>query len=70
MLKCIEVTELCSQELERPLRLAERLRLGAHFMMCTGCANYRQQMQALRRVARAYAEGRTEGDAPAEPAAR
>jgi hypothetical protein len=70
MLKCIEVIELCSQELERPLRLADRLRLGTHLMMCTGCSNYRKQLRALRQVARAYAEGRAEGEAPDEPAAR
>lgn len=70
MLKCIEVTQLCSQEMERPLLLAERLRLGTHLMMCTGCSNFRRQMRALRQLARAYAEGRTEGEAPDEPAAR
>jgi RNA polymerase sigma factor (sigma-70 family) len=59
MPKRIEVTDLCSQE--RP---------GLHPMMCTGCGNYRRQMQALRRFARAWAEGRAEGDGPGEPAAR
>ena len=57
MLKCVEVTELCSEELERPLRVREQLSLGLHLMMCSGCSNYRRQMKALRAVARTYAEG-------------
>jgi len=57
MLNCKEVTELCSQELERPLGLGERMSLGAHLMMCTGCTNFRKQMTSLRLVARTYAEG-------------
>ena len=56
-MNCKEVTELCSQELERPLRVGERLSLGTHLMMCAGCTNFRKQMKALRWVARTYAEG-------------
>lgn len=58
MLNCKEVTQLCSQEMERPLRLGERLSLRAHLIMCTGCTNFRRQMGVLRLVARNYAEGR------------
>ncbi len=65
MLNCKEVTELCSQELERPLRVGERVSLHAHLMMCSGCTNFRKQMAALRRVAKVYAEG---GAVPASPA--
>lgn len=57
MLNCREVTELCSQEMERPLRVGERLSLGTHLMMCTGCTNFRKQMKALRLTARTYAAG-------------
>lgn len=58
MLNCQEVTRICSEELERPLRLGERTALQLHLMMCSGCTNYRQQMQSLRLVMRAYADGR------------
>ncbi len=57
MLNCKEATELCSQEMERPLGLGERLSLGAHLMMCTGCTNFRKQMKTLRLVAQTYAAG-------------
>lgn len=71
MLNCEQVTELCSQELERPLALRERAGLGAHLLMCSGCANFRRQMRVLRTVARAYAEGRADTgeaiDAPPGP---
>ncbi len=39
MLNCREVTELCSAELERPLRTGEALSLRVHLMMCSGCTN-------------------------------
>jgi predicted anti-sigma-YlaC factor YlaD len=58
MLNCKQITELCSDELDRALRLGEKVSLRAHLMMCSGCTNYRKQMKALREVMRAYAEGR------------
>ena len=58
MLSCKEVTAVCSAEMERPLKLGEKVSLRTHLMMCTGCTNYRRQMKALRQVMRAYAEGK------------
>ncbi|MDP1647502.1 MAG: hypothetical protein Q8M01_04785 [Rubrivivax sp.] len=58
MLSCKEVTAVCSAEMERPLKLGEKVSLRTHLMMCAGCTNYRQQMRALRQVMRAYAEGK------------
>lgn len=58
MLSCREVTEVCSAEMERPLKLGEQVSLRTHLMMCTGCTNYRKQMKALRLVMRAYADGK------------
>lgn len=58
MLNCKEVTELCSQEMERSLGLGERVSLATHLMMCTACTNFRKQMKVLREVARTYADGR------------
>ena len=58
MLNCKEVTEVCSAELERPLRLGEQVALRTHLMMCTGCTQYRKQMKTLREVMQAYAAGR------------
>lgn len=57
MLNCREVTEVCSQEMERPLGLAEQVSLRTHLMMCTGCSNYRKQLKTLRKVMQAYADG-------------
>lgn len=58
MMNCREATELCSEEMERSLRLREQMSLAAHLMMCSGCTNFRKQMKTLRQVAQAYAEGR------------
>lgn len=57
MLSCKEVTEVCSVEMERPLRLTEQVSLRVHLMMCTGCTNYRKQIIMLRQVMQAYADG-------------
>jgi hypothetical protein len=62
MLNCNEMTNLCSDELERPLSVWERLQLKMHLLMCTGCSNYRTQMSALRAAMRAYADGRAVPD--------
>lgn len=59
MLSCKEVTAICSAEMERPLKLGEKVSLRTHLMMCSGCTNYRRQIKALRQVMQAYAEGRT-----------
>lgn len=66
MLSCNQVTELCSQEMDRRLGMGERFSLRTHLMVCSGCSNYRRQLFTLREVARAYAEGRTAGGSPAE----
>jgi hypothetical protein len=64
MLNCNEVTNLCSDELERPLRLRERMALKMHLMMCKGCSNYRTQMSAIRAAMHRYAEGGAVTDQP------
>ena len=56
-MNCREVTEVCSAEMERPLKLGEQVSLRTHLMMCTGCSNYRKQLKTLRQVMQAYADG-------------
>lgn len=57
MLSCKQATRLCSEALDRPLDVRERLSLRMHLMMCSGCANYRAQMALLRQMSSAYAAG-------------
>lgn len=66
MLNCKEVTELCSQEMERPLGVRERVSLGTHLMMCSGCTNFRKQLKTIRQVMQAYAEGKASSGEPGE----
>ena len=47
MLNCKEVTEMCSQEMERDLRLQERMSSRMHLIMCSGCKNFRRQMHTM-----------------------
>lgn len=62
VLNCKEVTHLCSDELDRNLSTRERLAMKMHLMMCTGCRNFRGQMDFLRKAMRRYAEGRAISD--------
>ena len=57
MLSCRDITRVCSDELDRPLKFGERFALHTHLMLCGGCANYRRQLKTLREVMHAYAEG-------------
>lgn len=57
MLSCREVTALCSQELDRPLRIGERVALRTHLMMCKGCSRFRDQMGLMRNILRRYGQG-------------
>lgn len=57
MLNCKEVTEMCSEEMERDLRLQERMSLRMHLMMCSGCSNFRRQMHTMRSAMQHYASG-------------
>lgn len=67
MLNCKQVTEVCSAEMERPLKLGEHLSMHMHLMMCSGCTNYRRQLKTIRQVMQVYAEGKAKtGDPAAE----
>lgn len=55
---CREVSELLSQEQDRPLRLAERFRLRLHLLLCRGCGNFRAQLGFLRSAVRDYRDHR------------
>ena len=52
MMSCKEATALMSQEKDRRLRLAERIGLRLHLLVCAGCANYRRHMDVLRAACR------------------
>jgi hypothetical protein len=52
ILSCKEVSRIVSQGLDRRLSLFERLRLRLHLAICDGCANFKKQMDFLRRALR------------------
>jgi predicted anti-sigma-YlaC factor YlaD len=59
---CKEIAHLLSDALDRPLTPAERLRMHVHLPICSGCRNYRAQLQILRAAAR-QAGGQSDPDA-------
>lgn len=60
MLTCQQVTHLLSEAQDRELRLKEKLPLKLHLLMCSGCANFCQQLDFLRQAARRYPPGRAD----------
>lgn len=58
MLNCIGMTEMCSQEMDRDLRVHERTSLRVHLLMCSGCNHFRRQMQTMPSIQMAFCERR------------
>lgn len=58
MMNCHEATRVMSDSQERPLSVTERMSLKLHLMMCSGCSNFREHMDAPRTMTRAYAKGK------------
>ena len=56
MLTCKEASRLVSQGLDRRLGPFERLRLRLHLALCDGCANFKKQMDFLRKALSRLAE--------------
>lgn len=57
MMDCKTATALMSAGMDRPLETPERLNLQVHTLMCTGCRNYRKQLNVLREAAKQMAHG-------------
>ena len=47
MISCRRATELISAELDAELSLPQRVRLGFHSIVCTGCRRYRRQLRDM-----------------------
>ncbi|HBA66391.1 MAG TPA: hypothetical protein DCZ48_09525 [Methylococcaceae bacterium] len=56
MRSCRDITALMSQGLDKKLSLGERLAIGLHVMMCSGCRNFQSQSQFIRKAANRYTE--------------
>ncbi len=66
MLSCKEATHLMSEGQDRKLGAGEQLQLRLHLAMCSGCRNFRVQMDFLRAACRGFL-GRVEADEEAPP---
>lgn len=62
MMSCKRVTHLISEQLDRELSGRERMTMRFHLMMCSGCSNFRNNMQVLRTVCRHLADGKPARD--------
>ena len=59
---CREVHELVSQSFDRPLSVAERLRMRVHLMVCEACTRFDDQMLLLRRAMQRLSHDRDDGN--------
>ncbi len=57
---CRNATRLMSEAQERPLSVTEKISLKLHLIMCSGCHNFKDQMNTLRLMTRAYAKKKNE----------
>jgi hypothetical protein len=57
LLTCKEATQLLSNDMDAATTLHERNRLRLHLITCTGCRNYRRDLQWMRRACRSMTEG-------------
>jgi hypothetical protein len=60
MLNCKEATRLMSDEMDERPTLHERNRLRLHLITCSGCRNYRRDLQLLRRACRSMVQRTTD----------
>lgn len=49
---CREVHQLVSERMDRTLTIVERVRVGAHLVLCQACTRFDDQLQLLRRALR------------------
>lgn len=59
-MNCRNATRLMSKAQERPLSITERISLKLHLIICSGCKNFKDQMNTLRLMTRAYAKRKNE----------
>jgi hypothetical protein len=58
-MNCRNATRLMSEAQERPLTITERMSLKLHVLMCSSCHNFKDQMNTLRSITRAYAKNKS-----------
>jgi hypothetical protein len=53
-LRCAAASELASQAMDEPLMLPERLALHGHWLACSPCRRFRDQLVFLREACRRH----------------
>jgi predicted anti-sigma-YlaC factor YlaD len=56
MLNCKQATALMSQRMDKELGLWQKIGLQMHLMMCSGCRNFRTQMEFLRQSCQKFTQ--------------
>jgi len=56
MLSCQQTSLIVSQSYDRRLLWRERIGMRLHLMLCAACANFKRQVDFLRKALRHYAQ--------------
>jgi hypothetical protein len=67
---CADVVRILSDAMDRPIPLHRRIAVRLHFLICTWCRRYHEQIGLLRTALRSTEPGASKDDAPAGSAAR
>ena len=61
---CKQVHQKISENLDRPLSVAERTQLKIHLSMCRSCSNFGTQMRTIRMAMQQMAKGKSSDQDP------
>lgn len=50
MKNCKRITQIASDKQERPLRLAEKVQLHSHLLLCPGCRAFYNNSKTLTKI--------------------
>lgn len=57
MLNCNQVSQLVSESRERPLTLKERIESKIHLMMCSGCRDFKNNVDIIHKAMHKFSGG-------------
>lgn len=67
---CQEVVRILSDAMDQPVSLRRKITMRLHFLICTWCARYQQQVGLIRTALRSTNPGVPANDAPDSSSAR
>lgn len=57
MKRCLQITQLASEENEAELSMQDRLAVNLHLLACKNCRTFKRNTHILRKIMQQYAQG-------------